>query len=107
MFTSHKYYFVFVRYEHYILKISNVLEEDNLNYNINEYRTVFESLDQNFLSENNNTNALYNYLGLILQFFETKIKLNDIKLKLEYFFQQINDASEIWPKKRKFYEKSI
>ena len=88
-------------------KISNVLEEDNLNYNINEYRTVFESLDQNFLSENNNTNALYNYLGLILQFFETKIKLNDIKLKLEYFFQQINDASEIWPKKRKFYEKSI
>ena len=88
-------------------KITNALEEDNMNYNINEYRTVFESLDQNFLSENGNTYTLYNYIGLLLQFFETKIKLNDIKLKLEYFFKQINNASEIWPKKRKFYEKSI
>ena len=88
-------------------KITNALEEDNMNYNINEYRTVFESLDQNFLSENGNTYTLYNYIGLLLQFFETKIKLNEIKLKLEYFFKQINNASEIWPKKRKFYEKSI
>jgi len=82
-------------------KISNVLEEDNLNYNINEYRTVFESLDQNFLSENNYTFTLYNFIGLLLNFFDTKIKLNDIKLKLEYFFKQINNASEIWPKKKK------
>ena len=88
-------------------KITNVLEEDNINYNINEYRTVFESLDQNFLSENNYTFTLYNFIGLLLNFFDTKIKLNDIKSKLEYFFKQINNASEIWPKKRKFYEKSI
>ena len=66
-------------------KITNVLEEDNINYNINEYRTVFESLDQNFLSENNYTFTLYNFIGLLLNFFDTKIKLNDIKSKLEYF----------------------
>ena len=57
--------------------------------------------------ENNYTNALYNYLGLLIKFCDTKIKLNEVKIKFEYFFKQINEASEIWPRKRKFYEKTI
>ena len=89
------------------IKISEFLDEENLNFDINEYNTVFESLDRVFIVENNATNALYNFLGLLIRFCDTKIKLNEIKIKLEYFFKQINEASEIWPKKRKFYEKSI
>ena len=88
-------------------KILNVLEEENMNFDLNEYRTVYESLDRDFLMQNNFANVLYNYIGLLLNFFSTKIQFNNIKNKMEFFFKQINDASEIWPKKRKFYEKSI
>jgi len=88
-------------------KILNVLEEENMNFDLNEYRTVYESLDRDFLMQNNYANVLYNYIGLLLNFFSTKIQFNNIKNKMEFFFKQINDASEIWPKKRKFYEKSI
>ena len=88
-------------------KISEFLEDDNLNFDLNEYNTVYESLDREFLMENNFTNALYNYLRLLINFCNTKNKLNDVKIKLEYFFKQISDASEIWPKKRIFYEKTI
>ena len=88
-------------------KISEFLDEENLNFDLNEYITVYESLDRDFLVENNYTNALYNYLGLLIKFCDTKIKLNEVKIKFEYFFKQINEASEIWPRKRKFYEKTI
>ncbi len=88
-------------------KISEFLEDDNLNFDLNEYNTVYESLDREFLLENNNTNALYTYLRLLINFCDTKIKLNEVKVKLEYFFKQISNASEIWPKKRIFYEKTI
>ena len=88
-------------------KICNVLEEDNLNYDLNEYVTVYESLDREFITGNNYANALYNFLGILIKFCDTKIHFNEIKNKMELFFKQINDASEIWPKKRKFYEKTI
>ena len=88
-------------------KILNVLEEENLNFDLNEYKTVYESLDRNFLSQNNFANILYNYIGLLLNYFSTKIQFNNIKKKLEFFLEQISNVSEIWPKKRKFYEKTI
>ena len=88
-------------------KISEILEEDDIDYDLNEYRTVYESLDREYLLSDNYTGAIYNYLRLLIQFCETKIRFNDIKCKLEMFFQQITDASELWPKKKVFYEKSI
>ena len=88
-------------------KISEFLDEENLDFDLNEYKTVYESLDRDFLIENNYTHALYNYLGLLVNFCDTKTKLNEVKIKFEYFFKQINEASEIWPRKRKFYEKTI
>ena len=88
-------------------KISDVLEEDDLDFDLNEYVTVFESLDREFLLNDNYTNALYNYIQLLVQFCSTKIRFNEIKGKLELFFKQITEASDIWPKRRKFYEKSI
>ena len=88
-------------------KILNVLEEENLNFDLNEYKTVYESLDRHFLSQNNFANILYNYIGLLLNYFSTKIQFNNIKKKLEFFLEQISNVSEIWPKKRKFYEKTI
>lgn len=88
-------------------KISNVLEEDDLDYDLNEYITVYESLDREFLLNDNYTGALYNYIRLLIEFCDSKIRFNEIKQKLEQFFQQITEASEVWPKKRKFYEKSI
>ena len=88
-------------------KISDVLEEDDLDFDLNEYIMVYESLDREYLLSDNYTGALYNYIRLLIQFCATKIRFNDIKIKLEMFFKQITEASEIWPKRRKFYEKSI
>ena len=88
-------------------KISDVLEEDDLDFDLNEYITVYESLDRDFLLSDNYTAALYNYTGLLIEFCETKIRFNEIRQKLELFFKQITEASEIWPKRKKFYEKSI
>ena len=50
---------------------------------------------------------MYNYLGLLIQFCGTKLRLNEVKKKLELFFQKISETSDIWPRKRKFYEKTI
>ena len=88
-------------------KISDVLEEDDLDFDLNEYITVFESLDGEFLLSNDYSGALYNYIRLLIKFCGTKIRFNEIKEKLEIFFQQITEASNIWPKRRVFYEKSI
>lgn len=88
-------------------KISDVLEEDDLDFDLNEYITVYEALDREFLLNDNYTAALYNYIRLLIEFCGTKIRFNEIRLKLEMFFKQISEASEIWPKRRKFYEKSI
>ncbi len=88
-------------------KISDVLEEDDLDFDLSEYITVYESLDREYLLSDNYTGALYNYIRLLIQFCATKIRFNEIKIKLEMFFKQITEASEIWPKRRKFYEKSI
>jgi cytochrome c553 len=88
-------------------KITDVLEEDDLDYDLNEYITVYESLDREYLLSDNYTTAVYTFIRMLIQFCETKIRFNDIKLKLESFFKQISEASDIWPKKRIFYEKSI
>ena len=88
-------------------KISNVLEEEDLDYDLNEYNTVYESLDREFLLSDNYTGILYNFTNLLVEFCGTKIKFSEIKQKLESFFQQITEASEVWPKRRVFYEKSI
>ena len=88
-------------------KISDVLEEEDLDYELNEYITVFESLDREYLLNDNYTSAIYTFVRLLVQFCGTKIRFNDIKIKLEKFFKQISEASNIWPKRRIFYEKSI
>ena len=88
-------------------KISDVLEEDDLDFDLNEYITVYESLDRDYLLSDNFTGLIYNFIRLLIQFCATKIRFNEIKVKLDKFFKQITEASDIWPKKRKFYEKSI
>ena len=88
-------------------KIKNVVEEDNLDYDINEYNIVYTSLDEEFLRNNDLTEHLYNFVSLFLQYCITRIRFADIKMKLAIFFNQINEASVVWPKKRTFYEKSI
>ena len=88
-------------------KIADVLEEDNLDFDLNAYITVYEALDRELLLSDNYTAALFNYIRLLIEFCGTKIRFNEIRLKLEMFFKQISEASEIWPKRRKFYEKSI
>ena len=88
-------------------KISDVLEEEDLDYDLNEYNTVFDSLDREYLLNDNYTSAVYTFVRLLVDFCGTKIRFNDIKIKLEKFLKQISEASDIWPKRRKFYEKSI
>ena len=88
-------------------KIKIVVEEDDLDYDISEYNIVYTSLDEEFLRNNNYTVNLYNFVSLFLQYCITRIRFADIKMKLAIFFNQINEASVVWPKKRTFYEKTI
>ena len=88
-------------------KIQEVVEEDDLDYDISEYNIVYTSLDEEFLRNNNHTVNLYSYVSLFLQYCITRIRFAEIKLKLAVFFNQINEASVVWPRKRNFYEKSI
>ena len=88
-------------------KIKNVVEEDDLDYDITEYNIVYTSLDEEYLRNNDLTVNLYNFVSLFLQYCITRIRFADIKMKLAIFFNQINEASVVWPKKRTFYEKSI
>ena len=88
-------------------KIKSVVEEDDLDYDLSEYNIVYTSLDEEFLRNNNYTVNLYTFISIFLQYCITKMRFADIKLKLAIFFNQINEASVVWPKKRNFYEKSI
>ena len=88
-------------------KISKISEEEDLDYDISEYNLVYSSLDEEFLRSDEHTENLYNFVSLFLQYCITKIRFAEVKLKLAYFFNQINEASVVWPKKRNFYEKSI
>ena len=88
-------------------KIKSVVEEDDLDYDLSEYNIVYTSLDEEFLRNNNYTVNLYTFISIFLQYCITKMRFADIKLKLAIFFNQINEASVVWPRKRNFYEKSI
>ena len=88
-------------------KITGVANEEDLDYDISEYNIVYTSLDEEFLRDNELTVHLYNFVSLFLQYCITKIRYAEVKIKLATFFNQINEASVVWPKKRNFYEKTI
>ena len=88
-------------------KIKDSLNDDDLNFDINDYNLVYSSLDEEFLRNNEHTVNLFNFVTLLLNMFLTKIGFNNAKNKLNNFLEQISQTSEIWPKKKKFYEKTI
>lgn len=88
-------------------KIKNSLNDDDLDFDLNEYKIVYESLDDNFLRNNEHTMHLFNFVTIFMEMTETKIGLEQAKNKLTNFLGQISETSEIWPKKKHFYEKTI
>ena len=88
-------------------KIKDSLNDFDLDFYINDYNLVYSSLDEEFLRNNEHTVNLFNFVTLLLNMFLTKIGFNNAKNKLNNFLEQISQTSEIWPKKKKFYEKTI
>ena len=88
-------------------KIKDSLNDDDLDYDIHDYHLVYSSLDDEFLRNNEYTVHLFNFVTLLLDMFATKIGLNNAKNKLSNFLEQISQTSEVWPKKKVFYEKTI
>ena len=88
-------------------KIKDSLNDDDLDYDIHDYHLVYSSLDDEFLRNNDYTVHLFNFVTLLLDMLATKIGLNNAKNKLTNFLEQIGQTSEIWPKKKLFYEKTI
>ena len=88
-------------------KIKDALNKDDEDFDINEYKIVYSSLDDEFLRNNEFTVHLFNFVTLFVDLCETKIGLNAAKNKLMIFMEQISQTSEIWPKKKVFYEKTI
>jgi len=88
-------------------KIKDSLNDDDLDFDIHDYHLVYSSLDDEFLRNNEHTVHLFNFVTLFLDMLATKIGLNDAKNKLSNFLEQISQTSEVWPKKKIFYEKTI
>ena len=88
-------------------KIKESLNDEDLDFDINEHKIVYSSLDHEFLRSNENTTHLFNFVCIFMEMLETKIELNQAKNKLTNFLEQISETSEVWPKKKVFYEKTI
>jgi hypothetical protein len=88
-------------------KIKDSLNDEDLDFDLNEHKIVYSSLDHEFLRENQYTMHLNNFVCIFLEMEETKIQLNQAKNKLTLFLEQISETSEIWPKRKVFYEKTI
>ena len=88
-------------------KIKESLNDEDLDYDLNEYKLVYSSLDDEFLRNNEFTMHLFNFVTVFMEMLETKIQLNEAKNKLTNFLTQISETSEVWPKKKIFYEKTI
>ena len=88
-------------------KIKESLNDEDLDFDINEHKIVYSSLDHEFLRNNENTMHLFNFVCIFMEMLETKIELNQAKNKLTNFLEQISETSEVWPKKKVFYEKTI
>ena len=52
---------------------------------INEFRLVYSSLDDEYLRNNEYTVHLFNFVTVYIQMLETKLRLNDVKNKLSNF----------------------
>ena len=63
-------------------KIKDSLNDDDLDFDINDYNLVYSSLDEEFLRNNEHTVNLFNFVTLLLNMFLTKIGFNNAKNKL-------------------------
>ena len=54
-------------------KIKDSLNDDDLDFDINDYNLVYSSLDEEFLRNNEHTVNLFNFVTLLLNMFLTKI----------------------------------
>ena len=52
-------------------KIKNSLNDDDLDFDLNEYKIVYESLDDNFLRNNEHTMHLFNFVTIFMEMTET------------------------------------
>ena len=88
-------------------KIEEILNTEIFDYNINEYVSAFTSFDENYLKGLSEfSSCCYVYLGKLIEFQIQKINHKQLKEKLDCFFAKITQTSDIWPAKRKFYEKT-
>ena len=87
--------------------LENALNIDDIHNDVNEYITVFQTLDEEYLKSMDLTGALYNYLGKLIEFQITKFKHRKFREDMDNFLKEITKTSENWPKKKLFYEKVI
>ena len=87
--------------------LENALNIDDIHNNVNEYITVIQTLDEEYLKSKDLTGALYNYLGKLIEFQITKFKHRKFREDMDNFLKEITKTSENWPKKKLFYEKVI
>ena len=64
-------------------KIKESLNDEDLDFDLNEYKLVYSSLDDEFLRNNEFTMHLFNFVTVFMEMLETKIQLNEAKNKSE------------------------
>ena len=74
-------------------KIKDSLSDDDFDFDINEYKIVYSSLDDEFLRNNEYTVHLFNFVTLFLDMCETKIGLNNAKNKLTHFLASLRNIA--------------
>ena len=86
-----------------ILDINN--ESDGENQLFAGLNTTFNEIDrENVENINDSCRIIYSFLQGLIEFQILKKDVNNLKIKIDQIFQKIQIETELWPKRKKFFE---
>ena len=86
-----------------ILDINNESEGENLLFE--RFNTTFSEIDrENIENINESCRLIYSFLQGLIEFQILKKNVNNLKLRVEQLMRKIQIETEMWPKRKKFFE---
>ena len=86
-----------------ILDVNNESEEENMLFD--GLNITFREIDRNNIENiNESCRLIYSFLQGLIEFQNLKKDINVLKLKIDKLFQKIQLETELWPKRKKFFE---
>ena len=86
-----------------ILDVNNESEEENMLFD--GLNITFREIDRNNIENiNESCRLIYSFLQGLIEFQNLKKDINVLKLKIDKLFKKIQLETELWPKRKKFFE---